>query len=227
MLAATGSPVVFLGRLIQDTTSWSTQGERVSQLMGALIGVFGTLAGGSVAGAFTVLKARQESSDRERDRLEQRLGRQHEVRQGAYAGFLCACHKADDKFMAAWAAPLGGEREAELLTAVVAAREAARSIREYQVIVGLAGPNNLADLTDQLCRKYAAELAVIEDLGRAHAADPGCVEDHQTPEQRREVEARWDIHDRIVAEGRAVLGGDLPPDYHSLRSDQRAAPTIA
>ncbi|MCX4598362.1 hypothetical protein OG819_55490 [Streptomyces sp. NBC_01549] len=179
----------------------------MSQLFGALSGGLFALAGVSVTGAFTLLKGRKESADKERDRLELRLERQQEVRRAAYAGFLCACHQADDKFMDAWAAPLGEDSA----TAVVAAREAARSIREWQVTVALAGPRKMAGLTDDLCKKYTTELVVIKDLRQEHATDPGCAGDYRTPEQQRQVEERWDVHSLIVGEGRAVLGGDLPP----------------
>lgn len=183
----------------------------MSQLTGALIGVCGTVVGASLAGLFALVKGRQESADKERDRLEQRLARQHEMRHAAYTNLLCACHTADDKVRTAWAAPMGAEgaEESEV------AWEAARKVRECQVIVGLAGPSLLADLTERLCRKYTSELLLIEALRRGHSGEEGCPADHQTEAQRRETEERWALHDRVVVEGRAVLGGDLPPAHQA------------
>lgn len=121
----------------------------MAELWSALVGAGAVIAGAALAGGFTLLKGRQESADKERDRLEQRVTRQREIRRDAYLTLINRAEAVDDLQRSLLSA--SSTREEVMLELDTASTR----LRQSLLVVRMEGPAEVAQVAQGLVEKYS------------------------------------------------------------------------
>ncbi|MEV3848132.1 hypothetical protein AB0J30_15210 [Streptomyces microflavus] len=121
----------------------------MAEIWNTLVGAGAVVVGAGLTGGFTLLKGRQERTDKERDRLEQRITRHREIRREAYLSLLNNAEAVDtlqrDFTMSEEGSP--EEFRSELDTA-------SARLHQSLLVVRMEGPSEVADAAQELVRKY-------------------------------------------------------------------------
>ncbi|MFE9381104.1 hypothetical protein [Streptomyces sp. NPDC006855] len=120
----------------------------MAEIWSTLVGAGAVVVGAGLTGGFTLLKGRQERTDKERDRLEQRITRHREIRREAYLQLLDCAQKlslCQGRFVGVDGLP--DDLQAELGSAM---RDLSRSL----LVVRMEGPVEVAAAARDLVGHY-------------------------------------------------------------------------
>ncbi|MEV0602311.1 hypothetical protein AB0I82_23830 [Streptomyces sp. NPDC050315] len=172
-----------------------------------LVGAGGALLGVALTGGFTLLKGRQDNTEKQRDRIEQRRVALRETRRTTYVRFLSAYHEVDSKFLDAWKirpALLGATPSPQLLDVLASAT----ALREVLTEIALDGPPEVSAAAYDLYGAVWDTATLLNRLVTEHAdseqhlfrlSDMGDGERERTAAQVRFVQA-----------ASTAIGGNLP-----------------
>ncbi|WP_143080562.1 hypothetical protein [Actinacidiphila rubida] len=131
----------------------------MSDILSTLLGAGAVVAGAGLAGGFTLLKGRQESADKERERLEQRVARHREIRRDAYVDFLSKIHLMD----LAQREVNRTENRNLSESALLSLASAERSLYQSLLVVRMEGPTEVAEAARALVRAFRQLNGLLED----------------------------------------------------------------
>ncbi|MGW3586241.1 hypothetical protein ACWDM8_33520 [Streptomyces rubiginosohelvolus] len=177
----------------------------------ALVGAGSALAGVGVTGAFTLLKGRQETREKQRDRIEGRQMLHREARRDAYLEVVRASHEFDEYMDDVWLGLAVGLPDDPPRPPWDDAEAAVKRLREAAAKVSIEGTSEVAEAAHDL---WVSNYDALHDANRLSGENAGNTTDRlfvladangSTTESVR-IAARG----RFIAAARAALGGDAP-----------------
>ncbi|MFI8988704.1 hypothetical protein ACIG63_27470 [Streptomyces antimycoticus] len=179
----------------------------------ALISAASALAGVALTGGFTLLKGRQERTDKQADRDEQRRVMHRAARRDVYAELLTAYHEVDRNFREVAKTRPPADPTVPIPSGSDVAYQAEASInalRQAAAAVALEGPAEAGAAADKLCEACFSLLIAFAGLDVEHAGSSEPLWSYDSTErdeaQTEVSRACW----AFIEQARATLGGDAP-----------------
>ncbi|MFH9329715.1 hypothetical protein ACH4KU_12090 [Streptomyces althioticus] len=189
-----------------------------SQLIAALLGGTGVATGGLIAGAFSLLKGRQENATQERKHLLEERSRHRDVRRDIYAQFLKKAgqvseleakrlHDTDSRVTMRHHSSSGTREDREFTDQYAAPlKDAMGELIGLAFLVELEGPVSLVPLAQSVVVVHKEVQDVIQRNRAEHG--PGVGEAYSQELQDAET-ARVNIEREFIQAARSTLQTDI------------------
>ncbi|HET6356154.1 hypothetical protein [Streptomyces sp.] len=178
--------------------------------LSAVIGAGGALLGVFLTGSFALLKGRQDNSEKERDRVEQRRLVQREARRDAYLRFLSIYHEADKKIVALWKTRPDASDAQQVKPEVLEAIDAAEAVREAATEVALEGPAEARTAAYDLYRVVLRSATNLAALNVDHAGSEQLMFQLGDGFNNEWELERHTVHRSFISVASKVVGGEAP-----------------
>jgi hypothetical protein len=183
-----------------------------SAYLPALIGAGSALAGVLVTGSFALLKGRQDRSEKQRDRDEQRRVMHRTTRRDVYLGLLTVYGDVEAQLERALLLKSSSLRGANVPAEFRDFDAAIRTIRAAVAVVTLEGPTSVSVAASAV---HDACLAAFLGLGNAaleSSEDALIIRliPPSTPGRPNLMDALRSSRDAFIAAAREALGGNAP-----------------